>query len=598
MSRMRVIRAGLAIALTTGVLAACAQIPDSGPTTRVGGEIGSEEDLVQFEPAGPAPGASPTETVTGFIEAMQAIPQTTEFAKEFLTKEAGVAWDPSQETVVYQRYEATPIGRAGTVSVQVQRQATLDSRGAYRAVSTSEAADVHRYRLRREAGEWRITNPRNAFYVSDYTFTSDSYQPYSLYFFAPSFEFLVPYPIYLPTGDQLATSLVQGVVLDGPPGQPGERQLLTAVPPDTTVDPSVSITAEGVAEIRLNGPLLGLDSEQRRLLSAQLVTTVSQVPGVEGVRLFGDGARLEGFGETAVQDVSGWVRYDGAQIPARSHLFALDAGRLVEVSDSVDSDAHIRVEPLTDSMWTSQAWGIRSFDVDLDLSKLLAVDGSGVTLLTGKLYNSKGPPEQLSYTGTDLSQPVATPSREWLVVDRQPGESRLLVVRSGGAVQQIGRLSRERVSSLSLSPDGTRFAAIAQRIGAGGPGAPRLVLGQIRFGEDGSSAVGVVGVHDLVTTGDVLGAVRSVTWVDGTTLGVLGSVSGVAVEPYTVRIDGSELNNDWILPTEVGVPATLVASLSEGDVYIRNAGGRLWFDNDGTWTPVGHRPLAAPTFPG
>src|SRR5919106_5238852 len=99
MSRTRVIRAGLAIALTTGVLAACAEIPDSGPTTRAGGEIESEEDLVQVEPAGPAPGASPTETVTGFIEAMQATPPTTEFAKEFLTKEAAAAWDPSRKVV-------------------------------------------------------------------------------------------------------------------------------------------------------------------------------------------------------------------------------------------------------------------------------------------------------------------------------------------------------------------------------------------------------------------------------------------------------------------------------------------------------------------
>jgi hypothetical protein len=184
------------------------------------------------------------------------------------------------------------------------------------------------------------------------------------------------------------------------------------------------------------------------------------------------------------------------------------------------------------------------------------------------------------------------------VVDRQPGGSRLLVVRSGGAVRPFGWLGRERVGSLSLSPDGTRFAAIAQRIGAAGPGVPRLVLGQIRFADDGSSAVGVDGVHELVTTGDLLGEVRSVAWVDGTTLGVLGSVSGAAVEPYTVRIDGSELNNKWVLPTRLGVPTTLVPSLSEGGVYIRNAGGRLWFDDEGAWTPVGSGPLSAPTFPG
>src|SRR5262245_34879400 len=157
MSRMRVIRAGLAIALATGVLAACADIPDSGPTNRVEGEIESEEDLVQVEPAGPAPGASPTETVTGFIDAMQASPPTTEFAKQFLTKEAAAAWDPFEEVVVYEGFQptSTPVGQR--VDLKVRRQATLNARGAYRAVPTSAAFDVHHYVLRQEAGECGTT---------------------------------------------------------------------------------------------------------------------------------------------------------------------------------------------------------------------------------------------------------------------------------------------------------------------------------------------------------------------------------------------------------------------------------------------------------
>ena len=595
MSRTRAIRAGLAVALAAGVLAACADIPDSGPTTRVQGEIESEEDLVQIEPAGPAPGASPTETVAGFIDAMQASPPTTEFAKQFLTKEAAAAWNPFRRVVVYVDFETTPTPNRQRVDLDVQRLATLNGRGAYSAVTTSEASEVHHYLLRQEDGEWRITNPINAYYVADFTF-SNYYKPYSLYFFAPSGNALVPYPIYLPTGDQLATTLVQGV-LDGPPAQQGQ-QSLTFVPPDTSVL-SVSITPEGIAEIRLSGPLLGLDSERRKLVSAQLVTTVSQIPGVEGVRIFADGAPWEGPGEPAVQDVSE-LPYNLAVEPARNQLFALDAGRLVEVYDSPDAGEGVRVDPQPESMW-GRAQSIRSFDVDLQLDRLLAVGSGGRTLLTGKLYDSRGQtPTTLDYVGTDLSQPVATPTREWLVVDREPGGSQLLVVRSGGAVRPLpsGPLSRERVRSLALSPDGTRFAAIAQRIGAGGPGPPRLVLGQIRFADDGTSAVGVVGVHDLVTTGDLLSDVRSVAWVDGTTLGVLGSASGAAVEPYTVRIDGSELINEWVLPTELGVPETLVPSLSEGGVYVRNASGRLWFDNDGEWIQVSPRPLSAPTFPG
>jgi Lipoprotein LpqB beta-propeller domain/Sporulation and spore germination len=601
MSRIRAVRAGLAVALTTGVLTACAEIPNSGPTTRVGGGIESEEDLVEVDPGGPRPGASPTEVVTAFIEAMQATPLTTEFAEQFLTKDAATDWDPSREVVVYEGFETTPIGQ--TVDVEVQRQATLNWRGAYRAVRTDEASEVHRYLLRPEAGEWRITNPINAFYVADYTF-ANSYLPYSLYYFAPSADALVPYPIYLPTGDQRATSLLQGVLAD-PPAQQGQ-QPLTAVPPDTTNDGSVSITTEGIAEIGLKGgALLGLDSEQRRLLSAQLVTTVSQVSGVNGVRLLVDGAPWEIPGVPAVQDVELWRDFDPAELPSRAQLFALDAGRLVEISESVDADSNLANDVdvrRPDSQWASRDWGIRSFDVDLELKRVLAVTDDGGSLRTGRLYSAKGQTTERIYDqGTDLGPPVATRGREWLVVDRLPGGSRLLVVTKDNDVRALpfGPLRGERVSSLSLSPDGTRFAAVAQRIGRNGLEAPRVVLGQIRFAGDGTSVSGVETVHDLVTSGDELRDVNSVAWVDATTIGVLGSLNGAAVAPYTVRIDGSQLVNEWILPTELGLPRTLVPSVSsEGGVFVRSASGRLWYEADGEWEQVANRPLSSPTFPG
>jgi len=600
-SRAHVVRLSLVAAVTAATLAACADIPESGPVTRAGGELESAEELIDFIPPGPEAGASPTEIVTGFVDAMQAQPPTIEIAKQFLTEETAVAWEPSGETVIYESYEPTPIGRA--VDISVRPQAKLSWRGAYYPVGATQPPDVHRYRLNEEKGEWRITNPPNALYVDDAIF-SRFYQPYSLYFIAPSADALVPYPIYLPTGDQLATSLVDNV-LAGPPAEAGQLPL-TMVPPSTSVDVSTSITTEGIAEIRLNGPLLDLDVEQRRLLSAQLVWTVSQVSGVNGVRILVDGARWEIPGVPAVQDVELWRRLDPAERSARDQLFALDAGRLVQIFESVDEDSGLvqgaSVDRILDSQWGRRDWGIRSFDVDLELMRVLAVTNGGGSLLTGRLYSSKRQtPETIYDQGTNLAQPVATRGQEWLVVDRLSGGSRLLVVTKDNAVRALpfGPLRGERVSSLSLSPDGTRFAAIAQRIGPGGVEAPRVVLGQIRFAGNGLSVAGVEGVHDLVTTGGDLRDVSSVAWVDATTIGVLGSLNGAAVAPYTVRIDGSQLVNEWILPTELGVPRTLVPSVSsEGGVAVRSASGRLWYEADGEWVPVANRPLSSPTFPG
>jgi hypothetical protein len=599
---IRLLHMSLVAAVAAATLAACADIPESGPITRAGGELESEEELIDVIPPGPAPGASPTEIVIGFMDAQQAQPPTIEVAQQFLTKDAAVAWSPPRETVIYESFEATPIGHA--VDLRVHPQATLSWRGAFRPVSPADPPDVHRYVLMQEEGEWRITNPRKALYVDDQTF-SDYYQPYSLYFIAPSADVLVPYPIYLPTGDQLATSLLEKL-LAGPPAQDGQAPL-TMVPPSANVGVSASITTDGIAEIRLNGPLLDLPPEQRELLSAQLVWTVSQVSGVNGVRILVDGARWEIPRVPAVQDVEQWRDdYDPAELPARGQLFALDDGRLVEIAEDVDEDSGLvqgaSIDRIEDSQWGSEDWGIRSFEVDLELKRVLAVTDGGGSLLAGRLYSSKGQsPDSIYDLGTNLGQPVATRGGEWLLVDRRSGGTRLLVVTRDNDVRALpfGPLRGERVSSLSLSPDGTRFAAIAQRIGRGGPEASRVVLGQIRFAGNGTSVAGVDDVHDLVTTGGDLRDVSSVAWVDATTIGVLGSLNGAAVAPYTVRIDGSQLVNEWILPTELGVPRTLVPSVSAaGGVAVRSASGRLWYEADGEWKRVANRPLSSPTYPG
>lgn len=602
MTLTRIVRAAMAALLTAGALAACAQIPDSGSVSKVSGPVDDQQDQIAFEPPAPAPGATPTQVVTGFIDAMQAIPPTTEFAEQFLTKEAATDWNPSR-VVVYQTYHSNSTGSA--VDLTVKREATLTSRGVYHPVLPSERAGSYRYHLRQEDGEWRIDNPVNAFYINADTFTR-SYLPYSLYFIAPSWDALVPYPVYFANGDQLATSLVQGV-LQGPPVQKGQQKPMTAVPPGTDVAPSVSVTNDGIAEIRLDGPgLIDLPAKQRELLAAQLVWTVSQVSGVSGVRIFVDGARWDVPGQPQVMDVGSFasLELDPAERPARDTLYALEGGRLVYVETRY-SDAGLalgtKVKPMQNSQW-GQDQGIRSFDVSVSLDQVLAVTSSGNTMTIGKLYSSKGQtPDQVDYFGTDLSQPVATRSGEWLVLDRTSDGSKLLTVSADG--KRVKTMSPppfrgQRIQSLVLSPDGTRFAATAQPIRPAGLGAPRLILGQIRFGDNGVSVIGVEGVHPLVTTGDSLRQVRSVTWIDATTLGVLGSVNRAGVAPYTVRIDGSSLLSEWILPVGLGAPQTLVASVSEGGVFVRNERGRLWFEADGEWKPVGLKPLSSPTFPG
>jgi hypothetical protein len=597
----RYVGIGVALVLGSVTLAGCADIPDAGSIGRAGVEIESDDGLIHFAPRGPTPGASPTEIVTGFFEAMHAYPPTTEVAEQFLTSDAASAWDPSRATVVYQKLLPTPSGRS-TVMLRVQREATLDGRGAYHPVERGAAYAEHQYVLQREDGEWRIANPVNAWYVANEDFDR-YYEPVSLYFADPSADALVPYPIYLPLGEQLATSLVQEL-LDSPPTRSRDP-----IPPASplSVKGAVSIEA-GIAEVNLSGAPLGMSVDERQLLCAQLVWTLWQVQGVEGVRVLVDDARWEVPGVPAVQEPGLWNRFNQATtFPARDQMFALDAkGRLVKIVDRVDPESdtgrRMRAEVMSDSQWGATAQEIRSFDVGLNLGKVVAVTADGGVILGGQLYNSKdSDPAVLYDKGFDLSEPVSTPGGEWLVVDRQPSESRLLVVRANSEVDKLpfASLRNQRISSLALSPDGTRFAAIAQPLGARGPEQTQIVQGELSFGPNGTSVTGVREVDELTVSGATLRHIRSVGWEDATTLAVLADTSIGSPDAYAVRIDGSQLTNKWLLSADIGAPQTLeVSSGSEGGVFVRNGRGQLWYAVDRWWRRVDAGPLTAPAFAG
>ncbi len=598
MSR-RPVAVGVALVLASVTFAGCADIPDSGSIGRAGVEIETDDGLIHFAPRGPEPGASPTEIVTGFFEAMHAYPPTTEIAEQFLTSAAASAWDPSRATVVYEKIGPTPFGR-NRVDLQVLREATLDSRGAYHPVGRGSANDEHQYVLQREDGEWRISNPVNAWYVDNEDFDR-YYEPVSLYFADPSADALVPYPIYLPLGEQLATSLVQEL-LAGPPMR--SRDPIPSAS-SLSVQGSVSIEA-GIAEVSLSGSPLGMTASERRLLSAQLVWTLWQVPGVEGVRILLDDARWEIPGVPAVQDLALWNNYNQATLPARDQMFALDAkGRLVEIVDRADPESdtgrRMQAEVVSDSQWAT-AQGIRSFDVGLKLGQLVAVSSDGGVILRGQLYNSRhDDPTVLYDEGFDLSEPVSTRGGEWLVVDRQPSASRLLVVRPNGDVKRLrfAPLRDQRIRSLALSPDGTRFAAIAQPLDARGPDQTRIVQGELSFDAKGTSVTGIREVDELAVSGAPVRHIWSVGWEDATTLAVLAGRSVGSPAAYAVRIDGSELTERWLLSADVGAPQTLeVSSGSEHWAFIRNTRGQLWYEVDRGWRLVDAGPLTAPAFAG
>jgi hypothetical protein len=562
----------------------------------VAGNRIDELPLIRIDPLGPVAEATPVQVVRGFVDAMRAFPVSTDTAAQFLTDEAASQWRPQRETVVYD--ELSAIETTGvTVDLRVRRIATLDARGSYTPATDRLLAVDHEFVLRRENGEWRIDNPPDRLYVGA-DFFSDYYLPLSLYFLDLTGDVLVPDPIYLPRGEQLATSLVRGL-LEGPTGALG-GQLLTVVPPATEVDGAVPVRPDGVVDVRLSGQVLSLSDEQRAQLSAQLVWTLRQIPGVVGVRVLAEGAPLDVPGVAEVQHLNAWDSDYAPYDPlVGREIFALHGARLVSVLETF-------VSPV-EGMWRDGRRKLADFAVARQAS-LAAVTKDRSRILVGPVSS---PPDEQPTTlyrgGHHLVDPTWDRNDRLWVVDRDQEGSRLLVFDSpddeGARPRRVpmGPLDGSRVEAFEFSPDGLRFVAIARNVQRRHVGPRRIMLGTVHLARDLSGVERVGEVRELVTSGAVLEAPRDVGWTEGAEVSVLARIGGVSPQPYEVRIDGSQLRGGSPDPLLNEARATSLATSTSPDslTYIGTEQGGLWLqDADRQWIPIGSDPLRLPDYPG
>jgi hypothetical protein len=276
-------------------------VPDAG-SVREGDEIEQEADAgVAFSPSGPAAGATPDEIVRGFVQAQVSAADDFAIAKEFLAVDARDAWKPTDNVAVTSgtaTVTANPVlpDDPSTRRYEFTQVAQVDSTGEY-----SEAVDPQvtskRFRLIQEDGEWRITDLEPGIVLSAELFSS-VFQQYSLYFFDPSYRYLVPDVRWFPqsglTGSRIVDALLAGpsrVLQDGP--------VATAFPQSTTLGAPVTIDA-GVAVVDFEDDAgSGTQSiddtslEVRGLMRQQLSASLSTFTPIVSVVLTAGGIDLD-----------------------------------------------------------------------------------------------------------------------------------------------------------------------------------------------------------------------------------------------------------------------------------------------------------------
>lgn len=573
--KVRVLVTSLALLL----VGACGGIPTSGPVTRVAADDGFGESTVRYAPAQPAAGASPQQIVRGYLDAMLAFPVSTGTASEFLTPKAAKSWRSLDGVQVYARPEVsvpvpsdrgTDVGERGAgrvdVTLTTSQVAHLDQQGRY--TSTTGPDDLT-YTLEQVDGEWRIVNPQGGILVNNKFFT-DYFRPFDIYMFDRPGRRLIPVPVYLAAGDQLATSLVASLAR-GPAADVGDT-MRTYVPKLETLRASVPISVSGVADVEFDEEFRVSSSSTQDRLSAQIVWTLRQVPEIKGVRLSG-GSTVVSRNGVPVQPIGSWGAFGPST--AGAHAFTLVDNRVMQIDED-------RVAPL------SGAWG-----KDAHGAVRIAVSDAGVAgVLAGRsdvrITNRIG----ASATAVGGSM-FATPRWDrdgvlWLV-DRNGTKARIrLVIDDVVSELAIGSVANLDISTFTLSPGGSRYAVTAD----GG-----VYVGMIERSD--KNKILRLGEPQRVPVSAA--APTSAIWATDTQLSFLAdSESGRQV--HFVRIDGSEATGGAtgtgaLLP-DVGANILVAGSGDPPPRYATDDRQRIWYlPTDGTtWRVLKARNVTGLTY--
>ncbi|MGH8776659.1 MAG: LpqB family beta-propeller domain-containing protein [Jiangellaceae bacterium] len=563
----------LVVGLVAG-LAGCAGIPTSGDV--VEGEPIAEAErppYVGFDQADPPDaGDSPEGIVAGFVAAMASYEPDYPTARLFLAPDAGAAWQPSARTTIYARDPVVTPGTDGRVQLTLAVLGTVSPQDGF----VRERPDTTRdfaLRLDQVNGEWRIANPPAGIIVSDLDFDSE-FQAFDLYFFDPAFDVLVPEPVHVPIRSSGSTTTLLAEALLRGPSQWLAPAVRTAFPAETALAVRGVRVESGRAIVELTEQAAdGTSDVEAERMEAQLVWTLTQIPGVRQVTVSSGGDPLRAGGPTAAS-VDTSRDYDPESLLRRRVLYAIAATGVVRL----EGDGAARVPGLLGS-----AVGATDLAVN-PLADEAAVVAANGRELSWASYTSEANLTPLT-SGTDLD--VLSWDRTGLVwvTDRTDAGTTLLVCEPGEAGSEPAPVAtpdlRGRpIDDLAVSLDGTRVAVVSDG---------RVLVGLILRDPLVPMSVRVAGLRPVPLEA---GSVTAVAWSGSTQLAVL--VDELDADTGAYRIDLT----DWALTATGPLPeggVTLAAAPRE-DLAVGTADGLVLRQRTGSWNLAGQ--AARPVYPG
>jgi len=548
-----------AVAAACLVLTGCGvTMPHTGPvhvTTATGAD--RDDGSVTIDPRRPGKGDTPDQIVKGFLDAMRATPAiTTTVAREFLTTEARDSWQPTGMVIYNAVLTPRVLASRGTEEAQATEvEATLtnavrtDPRGTWLG-PVSPAESTVGFGMEREDGEWRISAPPPYLLVPQKWF-AQRFQQASLYFFDPSGTVLVPEPVFVPQGNQFASTLVKGL-LQGPTLGLTEQNYL----PDGLRSFSVPVSASGVAKIELTsdtGDAAMPTSDQSELMVAQLAWTLQQDPTISSFKVTIDDRAVQLPGETEF-DVQHGHEYAPYVAGSSTQLFGLEDGRMVGGSPQ-------NLETVTGPFGTGD-YSLRTVSADLRAEYVAGVSESGGTLWLAPVKDTGVIPRAPITNGEDLLRPAWDfTGRLWEVDRRKTGAVVSYLVKDQMREVEVTGISGEDVKDFLVSRDGSRLIAVIRKDAE----QDSIVVSRILTTGDGQVQQ-VLPAHDISDPAGE-GQIRDIAWRSPTSLVILRPVSRDLFRVGTASVDGATGFDSLSVPVKDDVVSIAGTPNDEQTIY-------------------------------
>lgn len=561
MRRARLARLVAPLALLAALLpalGACVSLPEAGPVVETGARTSDAEERGQyyFDPPPPPDGASPTEIVDRFLDAMTAIPVSTSVARQYLTPDFRESWSPKEGIITYDDF-ISPRG-SSRVSVTLVGAERLDGTGRWRGPLPAYQ-QILTFPVELVDGQPRIAAAPDALVVPQSWF-EQRYQRVSLYFFDPNARVLVPEPAFVPRGDQLVSNLVSALLAG--PGRELSRVATTFLPTGSSVELSVPVGDVVDIAIDASGDTPAPTPEAVQLIVAQLAWTLRQVPTIERFRVSIDGQPVQLPGGVTEFGVGEGSQYDPAGYQATARLYALRDGLLV-------SGAPDALEP-TDGPLGARPAGIRSFAVDITSTTVAAVTDSGATVVRAPVRGVEQAAVPVVTGATDLLRPAWDVSGRLWLVDRTSSGARVSTVVGDDdpVAMRVPGVTGRDVRSFLVSRDGSRLVAVVRTAAGDQVRISRLRYGRGRLLSASPSArLSWEGGRDV--------RIRDIGWRSPTSVAVLHRLADELYEVRTLSVDGAPAGAEATSTTLRGNFVALAGTPVPGDTVYAATPNRL-----------------------